>query len=169
VGDVETEASTLTRRYVCSGCGAGYSTKKQVERCEGRHRLFTLWGEGKVDDLAVAEGLGLPTDTPEAKKTSLRSVRNMLMKGADSSLSVETLRGVSMRVAPPIFMAVTKIHGDGRVQVPAEIRGIWGAADGDFVFWYRQGDTILLTPSHSEAQHRKPHYTYTGEEQPAPP
>lgn len=156
------------KAYVCEGCGTAYPTKLEADACESKHRLLEMWQEGKVDDLAVAQGLGLPTETPHERESSLRSVRNMLMKGADASLSADTLRGAAMREAPPIFMNATKIFSNGATQVPAEIRGIWGVKDGDFLFWYRQGDTILVAPQAYTAQHRQPHFMYQGKE-PSPP
>lgn len=167
-----TEASIVTKKrgaaYVCEGCGSAYLTRGEAETCEGKHTLFRRWEKGEVDDLEVAEGLGLPVDTPHDKEVSLRSVRNMLQGGADTSLKADTMKGAVMREAPPVLVAVTKLHGDGRVQVPVAVRNIWGVGDGDFVFWYRQGDAILLGPSHTEAPHRQPHYTYKGKE-PSPP
>jgi len=154
--------------YVCEGCRSAYPTRLEAEACEFRHDLMQRWKEGKIDDLAVAQGIGLPTGTPEEKAVSLRSVRNLLQKGADISLRAETLVGSYMREAPPVFKAVTKIFSNGAVQVPAEIRGLWGVKDGDFLFWYRQGDHIIVTSENYNASHRQPHFI-GGKEHPSPP
>jgi len=66
-------------------------------------------------------------------------------------------------------MGTTKIHGDGRTQIPATIRAIWGVRDEDFVFWYRQGDQILLAPQSYTAPHRQPHFVGPTREYPSPP
>ena len=155
--------------YICDRCRTAYPTKVDAEKCEARHRLIEMWREGKIDDLAVARGLGLPTDTPEQIKSSLRSVANLLQKGADTSLSADTMVGATMRESPPILVGVTKIHGDGRTQIPATIRGIWGVKDEDFVFWYRQGDHVLLAPQSYTAPHRQPHFVGPSRELPSPP
>lgn len=156
--------------FVCEGCRTAYPSRDEAAVCEQRHDLMQRWREGKVDDLAVAQGLGLPVDTPENKAISLRSVRNMLQKGADTSLKAETLVGVTMREAPPLFVGTTRIHGDGRTQIPAAIRSAWGAKDDDFVHWYRQGDTIILVPHQQvAAPHRQPHFVGPTRELPSPP
>lgn len=155
--------------FVCEGCRTAYPSRDEAALCEQRHDLMQRWREGKVDDLAVAQGLGLPVDTPANKAISLRSVRNMLQKGADTSLKAETLVGASMRESPPIFMGTTKIHGDGRTQIPATIRSLWGLKDDDFVHWYRQGDSILITPQSYTASHRQPHFVGPSRELPSPP
>jgi len=155
--------------YVCERCRTAYPSREEADTCESRHRLIQMWHEGKVDDLAVARGLGLPTDTPEHTKTSLMSVKNLLQKGADTTLRAETMTGTSMRVAPPILVAVTKVYGDGRTQIPAEIRVTWAVKDEDFVFWYRQGDNIILAPQSQMAPHRQPHFVGPSRELPSPP
>jgi len=155
--------------YVCTVCNTAYPSRDEAAACEVRHDLIQRWYEGKVDDLAVAQGLGLPTDTPEHKAVSLRSVRNMLQKGADTSLAADTMIGADMREAPPVFKAATKIFSNGAVQVPAELRGTWGVKDGDFLFWYRQGDTVIVAPQTYTAQHRQPHFVGPTREHPSPP
>lgn len=155
--------------FVCEGCGTFHPRREDAQACEERHHLISLWAEGKVDDLAVAQGLGLPTDTPQALASSMRSLRGMLRAGADASLSSDSIRGASMREAPPVFVNTTQIHSEGRTQIPASLRAAWGVKDGDFLFWYRQGDMIIVTPYQSFAPHRQPRFSYKGKEQPSPP
>jgi len=156
--------------YICARCGSAYPSKEEAESCEARHDLMQRWQEGKIDDLAVAQGLGLPTGTPEEQAVSLRSVANLLQKGADTSLKASTMIGAYMREAPPVFKAATKIFSNGAVQVPAEIRGIWGVKDGDFLFWYKQGDIFIVAPSQGVSpQHRRPHFTGPARNYPSPP
>ncbi len=39
---------------------------------------------------------------------------------------------------------ITEIHSNGRVQVPVEIRRMWGVQDRDNVYWFIDGDDVIL-------------------------
>ena len=116
------------------------------------HRALEAYARGEADELAVAEAMGLDTSTEKAQLTAIQSVRNM------SGASVKT-SSTGPRVST--FRGVTKLHGDGRTQVPREIRDILGLRDGDYVFWYEVSGMYVLSPREMNVDWMRGNLTYT--------
>jgi len=46
-----------------------------------------------------------------------------------------------------VILAVRKIHGRGRVQLPKEVRQTLFLQDGDYVYFVQEGDRIFIEKS----------------------
>lgn len=50
-------------------------------------------------------------------------------------------RDLRIKMKEMVEIGITKVHGNGRVQIPVEIRDILQIQDGDDILWIRKGFT----------------------------
>lgn len=122
------------KKWLCEGCKTSFKYKKEAKACEQKHKVqewLKAWANNEIDDQELADFLGIDVE----------SVRLMTVGGIDVTLS-EKKPGERMMFHGGIgtLENITKMHSDGRTQVPHTIRKEMGLKDGDTVYWYKSPD-----------------------------
>jgi len=144
--------------YMCDKCRSTYPTPEEASQCEHVHQVMVAYSRGEADELAVAEAMGFDLSTEKAQLSAIQSVRNMLLSGASPTL--DRTKAYTMGARATTFHGVTTLHGDGRTQVPRNVRDALKLKDGDYVFWYEVSGMFVISPQEMNADWMKGHATY---------
>ena len=119
------------KQWLCEVCRTTFKYKKDAKDCEEVHEWWKSWGRGEIEDQALADFLGISVD----------SIRDMTRGGHDPTIS-EKIPGkrTPFHGSVGTLENITKMHSDGRTQVPHTIRNEMGLKDGDRVYWYKSPD-----------------------------
>lgn len=145
--------------WICEVCNTFYPEKRMATFCERRHATLQQYRAGNIDELEVAKAWGYDLSTPEKKAKALEIVRNMV---ADMEIGGVDLQPKVADAPPRPFtggvgrlLAVTKMHSNGRIQVPIDIRNAMHVRDeqtgqmrpiqdGDPVYWYELNERFFI-------------------------
>lgn len=130
------------RGWFCNGCGTFYKEKHLVETCEARHQAIQDYADEKIDELTLAQVLGYPVDTPKNQAIAIQRIRDFTAGAKPVPERERKHKGAEGRL-----VNITTIHGDGRTQIPFEIRRDLGLQDGHKVFWYEKNGEIIIRTS----------------------
>ncbi len=136
------------RMWFCNGCGASYQKKPEALACEALHGAWKNWAEGKITDLQLAAALGYDVSTEEKQRIALQRIKDLTTGGRDHTFQ-EKVAGAPAPAfggAKGNLVGMTTMVGNGRVQVPAQIRRQLGLQDGHNVFWYELGGRYFISP-----------------------
>lgn len=136
------------RMWFCDGCGAAHQKKPEATACEALHVAWTDWSAGKIPDLQLAKRLGYPVVTKQEQEIALKRIKDLTTGGRDHTFQEKVAGAPSPAFggAKGILIDMTKMHSNGRVQVPAQIRRQLGLQDGNNVFWYELGGRYFISP-----------------------
>ena len=97
------------------------------------------WADGEIDDQKLADYLGI----------AVESVVMMTRGGSDATLT-EKRPGEHkiFQGGMGVLVNITKLHSEGRTQVPYQVRDEMGLNDGDTVYWYRSPDGRFYIDNH---------------------
>ena len=109
-----------TKQWICDLCRKSYRLKRDASLCEKRDKALRSWALGEISDQEYADAVGV----------SVESVK--LMAGGPVARRDMGSLGV--------FVAATQIYGNGRAQIPIQIRTSLGMKDGDNIFWFKGAD-----------------------------
>ena len=120
-----------SKKWLCEGCKTSFKYKKEAKACEQRHKWLKAWAVGEITDEQLADFMGIHVE----------SVKAMTLGGVDVTLSEKKPGERTMfQGGIGILENITKMHSDGRTQVPHTIRKEMGLKDGDTVYWYKSPD-----------------------------
>lgn len=134
--------------WICDFCGKPYSNESEVALCEGHHIAVQEFKDGKLNEVGLAQRLGFDVSTPQAQENAVKNIQNMFTGGSDYLLGDKT-PGVfkpHLNVSGR-FIGTTKVHGNGKAQIPFDIRVALGLKDEDFIFWYEFDGRYYISPS----------------------
>lgn len=113
--------------------------------------MLQKYANGQVDELVLAEFLGLDVSTDKAKMMAISSIRNM---------DIRSQKTASQKVSATVFKGATLVTGNGRIQIPVKIREALGLVDGDLGLWYEIDGFYILSKEQIDSKWMQGNYTF---------